>query len=234
MNNFAFPPLFKGHPTPGKIPFIEAASLAKEGCDAGLVTYDLRPDVLRAAIVFAPEVALQNACMMLPICAVGFQNALGALAPPEVGVHLEWNGTLRVNGGRIGSLKMAASPKTPETVPDWLVIGLEIALWPAEEETGLTPDETALFAEGCADVDAPALLEAWVRHSLVWINQWLEDGPRKIHAEWSGLAHGLKQPASVGDETGMFIGVDENFGMILQSETGTAIIPLTQILTEAS
>ncbi|MGA9432880.1 MAG: DUF4444 domain-containing protein [Roseobacter sp.] len=234
MTELSLPPLFQSMAAQGEPPFALACRLAREGCDAGLVTYELRPDILRAAIVFAPEVPLREAVIMLPICGVGFQNALGALAPPEVGVHLEWNGNIRVNGGIAGSLKMAAHPDNPENEPDWLVIGLELALWPAQEDTGLTPDVTALFAEGCADVEAPALLEAWTRHSLVWINRWMHDGARPIHAEWNGLAHGLKEPATFGDDSGEFIGVDENFGMILQSKGGTTIIPLTNLLTEVS
>lgn len=233
MTGLSLPPLFQSMASQGEPPFDLACRLAREGCDAGLVTYELRPDKLRGAIVFAPEVALREAAVMLPICGVGFQNALGALAPPEVGVHLEWNGNIRVNGGIAGALQMAALPNDPDTEPDWLVIGLELALWPAEEDTGLTPDVTALFAEGCADVEAPALLEAWTRHTLVWINRWLDDGARPIHAEWKGLAHGLKEQTTFGDNRGEFIGVDENFGMILQSEDSTTIIPLTELLTEA-
>ena len=58
------------------------------GCDAGLVVHNISPDTLRAAIVFAPEVTLEEAIVMLPTCGIGFQNALGALAPPAVAVHL--------------------------------------------------------------------------------------------------------------------------------------------------
>lgn len=234
MTAVALPPLLHGEPTVDDLPFALACRRAAEGCDAGLVVYALRPDILRAAIVFAPEVPLRAAAIMMPVCGVGFQNALGALAPPEVAVHLDWNGNIRVNGAVAGRLQMAAAPHAPDQVPDWLVVGLEIAFWPKDEDTGLTPDVTALFAEGCADVEAPALLEAWTRHTLVWINRWLDDGARPLHTEWSGLAHGLNDPAQFGDTAGDFVGVDENFGMILKSEDGTTIIPLTELLTEAS
>ena len=232
MTALNLPPLFDSRASEGADPFALACNHAQTGCDAGLVVYDLRPDRLRAAIVFAPEVPLRNACIMLPICSIGFQNALGALAPPEVGVHLEWNGNIRINGAIAGSLRIAATPQAPDAEPDWLVIGLDLALWPAEEETGLTPDVTALFAEGCADVGAPDLLEAWVRHTLVWTHRWLEDGPRPVHTEWSGLAHGLKEQITLGPHQGVFMGVDEDFGMILQCDDSTTIIPLTDILTD--
>lgn len=233
MNALSFPPLFKGEAVTGQDPFETACARAQAGCDAGLVVYQFRPDMLRAAIVFAPEVPLREAAIILPICAIGFQNALGALAPPEVAVHLEWGGNIRVNGGIAGTLRAAAPTTRPEAEPDWLVVALDLAIWPADEETGLTPDVTALFTEGCADVEAPALLEAWTRHSLVWINRWQDEGPRPIHSEWLGLGHGLQDSVTFGSKTGTFAGVDENFGMILQSGKTTAIIPLTDMISEA-
>jgi biotin-(acetyl-CoA carboxylase) ligase len=232
MNELLLPPLFTPLPSDGANPFALACARAREGCDAGLVTYDLRPDVLRAAIVFAPEVLLREAVVMMPICGVGFQNAFGALAPPEVSLHLDWAGEIRVNGGVAGRLMMSAHPHNPGVVPDWLVVGLEIAFWPTEEETGLTPDVTALFSEGCSDIEAPRLLEAWVRHTLVWIDRWLDGGLKALHTEWSGIAHGLKADCQFGDCRGTFLGVDETFGMILKSDDRTTIIPLTDILSE--
>ncbi len=233
MTELHLPPLFDGLPSDGNDPFQHACMKAREGCDAGLLVYDLRPDTLKAAIVFAPEVPRREAVVMLPVCGVGFQNALGALAPPEVSVHLEWSGAIRINGAIAGALKMTTDPTPDAAVPDWLVVGLELALWPAEDEGGITPDVTALFSEGCADVEAPALLEAWVRHTLVWINRWLEEGVRPLHNEWQGIAHGLKTEMTVLARKGTFLGVDEDFGMILQSGGNTVIIPLTDILTEA-
>ena len=92
-----FTPLMHGHPV-ASAAMAEAARQATLGCDAGLVAYVLRPDMVEAAVVFAPEVPLAKAMAMLPLCGVGFQNALGALAPPEVAVHLEWQGGIRNPG----------------------------------------------------------------------------------------------------------------------------------------
>lgn len=234
MSTLSLPPLFDGMATAGADPFAVACDEAQAGCDAGLMCYDLRPDVLRAAIVFAPEVSMRDAAIMLPVCGVGFQNAFGALAPPEVGVHLDWNGTIRVNGGKCGGLKMAASTRDPDEEPDWLVVGLELLLWPQTEDTGETPDETALYEEGCADIEAPQLLEAWVRHTLVWINRWSDEGPRPVHNEWKPLAHGMNEEVTQCRHTGTFMGVDEHFGMILKSGETTTLLPLTELLTEPS
>lgn len=232
MSGPQFPPLFSGMATAGADPFEVARAEAAQGCDPGLVTYDIQPDLLRAAIVFAPDVPLSEAVIMLPLCGVGFQNAFGAIAPPEVSVHLEWGGTIRINGAACGALSMAASTHDAAEEPDWLVVGLTLTLWAQDEDTGLTPDVTSLYAEGCSEVEPMHLLEAWVRHTLVWINRWGDDGVRPVHAEWAPLAHGINDEILVGDATGVFLGVDENFGMILKSGDDTQIIPLTETLVD--
>lgn len=227
----SFPPLMAGEAVTGlEDPFETACKRAVLGCDAGLVVYNLAPHTLRAALVFAPEVPLAQAMAMLPTCGVGFQNALGALAPPEVAVHLEWGGAIRINGARCGTLRAAASTSDPAEEPDWLVIGLELPLWPADGDGGETPDQTALYAEGCADVEAPALIESWARHCLHWINRWEDEGAKHLHADWRELAHGIGEPVQQGGFSGTFLGIDEAFGMLLRDDETTHLIPLTELL----
>lgn len=225
-----FPPLFTGQDADGGDPFSLAVSAADVGCDAGLVIYELAADRLRASIVFAPDVPLSEAAVILPLCGVGLQNAIGALGPPEVGVHLGWDGNIYVNGGRCGVLRMAASGGQ-EAEPDWLVVDLTLSLWPDSDETGLSPDQTALYAEGCAEIDAVSLLEAWVRHTLVGINTWSDSGTAQIHREWQGLAHGLEGDMTAAGQTGTYIGLDDNLGLLLKIADKTTLIPLTANLT---
>lgn len=234
MTEPTFPPLMQGQPVGAGIdPFTKAQALAALGCDAGTVIYRLDHDVLRAAIVFAPDVVLSEAMVMLPLCAVGLQNALGALAPPEVAVHLEWDGPLRINGARCGGFEIAASGTDPSSVPDWLVVGLTLPLWPTREETGETPDETALYAEGCAEVDAITLLESWTRHTLAHINRWSDEGVEPLHRDWRGLAWNIGEDISLHGFTGTFLGVDEAFGMLLRTDQDTKLLPLTDLLEES-
>lgn len=221
MSGPVFPPLLTGVATV-EDPMQVAVTMARDGCDAGTIVHNLGGHDLRAAFVFAPEVPLTRAMAMLPACGIGFQNALGAVAPPEVGVHLDWDGGIRLNGAICGRLTPYASATDPDAVPDWLIIGLQLQLWPASDDPGETPDETALFAEGCADVDPVHLLESWARHTLVWINRWDDDGVKPLHAELEGLMHGLKE--------GAFIGLDEDFGQLRRDGETTTLIPLTSLL----
>lgn len=234
-----FPPLFTGREVGAGIdPFAKACAQAALGCDAGLIVHDVGPRRLAAAIVFAPEVALEDAMAMLPACGVGFQNALGALAPPEVAVHLRWAGSILVNGAECGRLRAAAAAPDPDSVPDWLVVGLDVPLVPDDPDApGAAPDRTSLAEEGCVEVAPPRLLEAWARHTLVWINRWSEEGAGPLHAEWRGLAHGIGERVVVELRRerleGVFVGVDERFGMLLRDgEGGTRLLPLTGLLAE--
>ncbi len=232
MNDLSFPPLFNGYASAGADPFELACQAAAEGTDAGLVIHDIAQDRLRAAVVFAPEVTLREAAIMLPLCGVGFQNALGVLGPPVVALHLGWDGVIYVNGGRCGQVTMSASTSDPTSVPDWLVIGLTVDLWPADDETGKTPDRTALYAEGCGDVLAPDLLSAWLRHSLAWLDTWDNQGLASLHREWSGLAKGVNENVTLVGYSGTFVGTDEHLNLLLKSENGTDLIPLTALLKD--
>ncbi|WP_347832949.1 DUF4444 domain-containing protein [uncultured Planktomarina sp.] len=231
MNTPSFPPLFSGLAVEGQVnPFDKACAEAARGCDAGLVVHDLGANLLRAALVFAPDVELVDAMAMLPLCGVGFQNALGALGPPEVAVHLEWAGGLRINGASCGTLRVAASSSNPKAEPDWMVIGLELPLWPETDTPGDIPEQTALYAEGCADVNAMELLESWVKHTLVGINTWTEDGVKALHKDWRGLSHGIGEDITMNEISGTFLGVDEQFGMLIRAADTTHLIPLTYLL----
>lgn len=226
-----FPPRMSGEAAPDD-PFETAQLRAIQGCDAGLVCHRVAADRVGAALVFAPEVPLARAMHMLPLCGVAFQNALGALAPPEVAVHLEWSGTIRVNGARCGGFRVLASDSAPEAVPDWLVAGFTLPLLSMSDAPGLTPEDTALYNEGCADVAPEALVEAWARHALNWIARWESDGPAPLHAEWRGLVHGIGEEITQAGRTGTFLGADEDFGMLLRDAAGTHLIPLTTLLEE--
>lgn len=223
------PPLFTARAALGD-PMTEARQEAQAGCDSGLVLWADDHMRLSAAIIFAPEVPLLQAALMLPLCGIGLQNALGALAPPEVAVHLGWAGQVYVNGGQCGTLSIAAPSGTAQAIPDWLIIGLTLDFLPPSDDTGSQPDCTALYAEGCGDLDPIHVLEAWIRHSLVWLNRWAEDGPAPLIKEWTGLAHNLNQPVTIGDKTGTFLGVDQDFAMLMKEPRQTRLIPLTDLL----
>ena len=231
-----FPPLLRGEDSGASDPFELAIKRARAGTDPGLVTYKLEPEQLRAAMVLAPENTLEDAMAMIMVASVGFADALGALAPPEVGMHFEWPGILRLNGAKCGEISAAASTQDPDVEPDWLVISLLLRIYPStlEIEPGEVPDTTSLIEEGCGEVAPTRLLESWARHTLVWINRYLDEGLGPIHADWRSRAYGMNEEMRVNDSVGTFVGLDEKGGLLLQNDSKTDLIPLSKMLKDFS
>lgn len=234
-----FPPLMKGLAAGPANPFAIACDQARRGVDSGLVAWSVTDTRARAALVLAPEVALEPAMAAMIACAVGLQNALGVLAPPESAVHLEWAGGIRLNGGHCGGLHVAAPLRDPAALPDWLVVGFDLTLaLPPDWEPGETPDWTALDQEGCGAVEPIALIGAWARHSLIWLNELdSAEGRARLYREWQGMAWNPDRPVSlpVGGAvlTGRSLGVDENFGLLVKTaEDETRLVPLSSLIEE--
>ena len=76
-------------------------------------------------------------------------------------------------------------------------------------------------------------MESWSRHTLNWIARWESEGVKPLHGEWRGLAHGIGEPQTQNGDSGTFLGVDEDFGMLLRDGDATRMIPLTTLLEEA-
>ncbi|MFT6774849.1 MAG: BirA family biotin operon repressor/biotin-[acetyl-CoA-carboxylase] ligase [Paracoccaceae bacterium] len=227
-----FPPLLRGVPSPAGVdPMAAAVADAAANGDPGRIHYALSGDALHAAVVLIPEVPLADAMGAMLAVQLGLNDALGALAPPEVAVHLRWPGRLSVNGGACGRFRAVASTTDPEAEPDWLVVGLEVTILPPpEHEPGLSPDETSLFGEGCGEVVALELLETWSRHMLVWLHRFLTDGIAPLREAWRGKCAEIDTDV-ITPEPGRFLGLDERAGMILRRPDGaTAIFSLTSML----
>lgn len=236
--DLSFPPLFRGELAPvGMDPLAQAVSTAALGCDAGLIVHNAGGPTLSAALVLAPEVALEDAMAMVFAASLGLSDALGALAPPEVGMHFDWPGGILVNGAHCGTVRAAASAGDRGAVPLWLVVGFDLAVTlPEATEPGADPTVTALHEEGCMDVDPFELLESWSRHTLVWINAWLDEGMRRLHAAWRGKAATLGKEVAVeiggARHEGLFVGLDERGGMLLRQGEQTRVIPLSAMLDQ--
>ncbi len=230
----SFPPLLKGEETlPGMDPFAKAVASAALGTDPGLICWARDETAMRAALVLAPEAPLERAVGITFAVALGLGDALGALAPPEVAVHYVWPGAFKVNGADCGAMRAAASTTDPAAVPDWLVIGVEMPFRrpSSDDEPGNRPGQTYLIEEGCVEVTPLKLLDSWARHTLVWINRWLDDGFQPLHAAWRERAWGMGENLPEG---GTFMGLDELGGMLVKTPKTTEIRPLTTMLEDLS
>lgn len=225
-----FPPLLHGVDVGADDPFAVACTQAARDAEPGRIHYARTGDSLRAAITLAPEQPLGDAIGVLFAVQLGLIDALGALAPPEFAVHVQWPDRLRVNGALCGQFRAVASTDDPDAEPDWLVIGIDVPILPpADVEPGERPDETCLFAEGCGELTAAELLETWSRHMMVWIHTFLTEGFAPLHEAWRGKGDAIGSDV-LTPEPGHFTGLDARGGMLLRVGDETRLLPLTEIL----
>lgn len=212
-----FPPFLRG--IAATEPRVAAVAEAQAGCEGGTVFWRAG-DVLEAAIVLAPDVPLTRAAQMLPLTTVALRDALGAIGPAELPVHLTWDGRLMVNGAEAGRVRLISPPTETEAIPDWLVAHFTLRFFP-DGSTG-----TALLDEGCGEVEPVVLLESWSRHLLHRLADW-EEGPRNLHAEMMAASWELE--AKEAD----FLGLSEDLGRLRRDGESTRLDPLTDLLETA-
>ncbi|SIS96753.1 Biotin-(acetyl-CoA carboxylase) ligase [Roseivivax lentus] len=227
-----FPPLLTGRAVAGEAPRAAAIRAAEAGADPGLILYDALAEDLHAAIVFAPDRPREEAAVMLPLAGVALQNALGSVAPPEVAVHLGWDGSVHVNGGRAGRIAMIAPASADDAAPDWLVVTLDLHFVPRDADGGMHPDETTLHAEGCGNLTPMPVLESYARHLLHWLHDWDTDGLSGLHREYSGLVWQLGEEVTLAGRSGHFLGLDERLGALVKADGTTHLLPLSLMMEQ--
>tara|TARA_B100000427_G_scaffold321549_1_gene322307 strand:+ start:76 stop:792 length:717 start_codon:yes stop_codon:yes gene_type:complete len=231
QKKLSFPPLFRGECVPSNAStFMKAIIAAKNNVDPGLIFYSEDIGTLETSIVLAPDIPLKKALGMLLVIQMGLADSLGALAPPEVAVHFNWPNTIKVNGAFCGKTFYQASLKDENAIPEWLVLGFKIPfLWNKGIEAGDNPNETVLSNEGCIDVTPYSLLESWSRHTLVWLNRFLDEGLSPVHRAWCEKCDNLGENVT-SPESGKFMGLDEDGNMILRVSKQTLVKKLSNYM----
>lgn len=223
-----FPPLLTGEVVPRQTdPFDKAVSRAIAGVDSGTIFYSEAGDVLRAALVLAPETPLEDAILAVYVAQIGLAESLGALAPPEVPVFFQWPDRIKVNGAVCGGVRYAADVSDPRAIPGWLVIGIDVPFIPVSDEPGANPNQTCLLEEGCSEIEPMALLESWAKHTLLWLTYFMDNGFERVHKEWrprcDSLGKEIDHPRS-----GIFVGLDEKGRMLLRQDVMTETVSLIE------
>lgn len=224
-----FPPLLTGHAVKAPlVPFEEACQRASAGMlDAGDCVWARSTRQAALAIVLEPEVPLATAIQMGPLLQTAVVQAIGALMPPQVAVQIRWPSTLLLNGGIAGTTRIAAPRCVPDDIPDWLVVGFELAL--ARDLKGREPGEdaghTTVSEEGAADLDRTRVLESVAAHFLTWLDIWSDEGFRPAHEQWIGRIEGREHEAPIlhgsVTTTALVLGLDDTMTLMTRAADGT-------------
>ena len=164
-----------------------AIRAAMAGAEPGSVFWDGAQGHCRAAFVFVPDRPLA-AGLVLDLGALALFDAIAVLAPPQVPVHLLPPDGLAVDGGRVATLRIAEASAGADGVPEWAVLGIDVAVSSGTAAPGETPDQTCLMEEGFGDVAPADLLTHMSRHLLGWLDVWREDGAVALTRAVAGRA----------------------------------------------
>ena len=171
----ALPPGFAA--VPGEQDAWDAAIRgAAAGDDPGSVRWSSADGALDIAVVLAPDRPMPDSGPIVALGALALFDALATLAPPQLPIHLLLPDGLAVDGGRVATIRAAMAQPPSDTPPDWAVLGFQVAVQAGDAEPGRTPDRTSLHEEGFGDVTAGDILVNTLRHLLVWLDAWGQDG----------------------------------------------------------
>lgn len=172
--------------------FAEAQLLAaSEG--GGLVTYVHRFDMVEFALVIEPEEPLALARRAIYAAMNALADAIATHCPPERPLTFDWPDTIRLDGGIIGGVRLAAPAGTREDhIPAWLTLGMMVRLFvPLFANQGHDLDQpfsegTSLATEGFEMLDGATLIESFCRHLMVYVDQWQEQGFAPVARHYLG------------------------------------------------
>ena len=169
---------------------VEAKAAARAGMEEGILFWSERSDKLDAALLLQPDRPRGETLPVIYVAALAFADALGAFAPPPAPISFAWPGGILADGAQIGALSLACAPSNPDAIPDWAVLGFQLALAAGDEEPGQRPDRTSIAEQDFEGFSIAAQIEGFGRHFLAWLSRWDTEGVRPILIEWSRRAFG--------------------------------------------
>jgi biotin-(acetyl-CoA carboxylase) ligase len=205
-----------------------AARLAADGGEAGLFVWRPAADRIDCAVVLRPEEEIAQVMPVVLVASLALLDAVGTAGPAAVAADLVWPAGLRINSGLCGGIALDLGPGGN---PDWALVSAVLRKAGAPGvEGGERPDVTALHAEGFADMEDRALVEAFARHFLVWMDRWQEGGLAPVARHWlhRATANGGDTVLMVGAEliAGSIEDLDDSGGLVLDTASGRQTLPL--------
>ncbi|GJE16007.1 biotin/lipoate--protein ligase family protein [Methylobacterium marchantiae] len=218
-SSLALPPAFSLRVSDGADSAFDEACRSAAADDAtGLLVWRRNAALLDLAVVLSPDEPLSTARRAFFAGMVAFAEALGAHAPPEIPVMVDWPDTIRFDGARLGGGRLGwPAACSEDDVPEWLVFSALVIASKAEAgDPGLTPDSTSLENEGFALEEGHGrVVESFARHLTKAFALWEEDGFEAIGRRY------LTRLADVGPDARL----DPRGDLIEEGGAGHTLVP---------
>jgi len=157
--------------------FRHACAIAAEG-GAGTLVHVGRFDLAELAVVLEPNEPLLSARRAFYAGMVALTDSLRAFAPPNKEITIDWPDAVLIDGGLVGGGRFGwPSSAREDELPRWLVFGAMIrTVAMTDGEAGLYPLASALNQEGFGETGAAQVIESFVRHLMLALDNWQVDG----------------------------------------------------------
>lgn len=237
--NLVLPPIYRAVAIePANDLCAEAARQARDGAADGTFLWARRADRADCAMVLEPDWPADTAAQISYVAMLGIGDALGAGMPAGVAVNYGWPDRILLNGGVVGGIRLITT--AGDDRPAWLVAGVAVQLAGdgADYSPGRDVDRTNLYEEGCGEVGTIELPESFARHFLRWADRWQDDGFAPVRSAWLSRAAGLGAPIEIDvagvRRAGVFAGIDDDGGLVLDGTGPSASIDLRRALRSPS
>jgi biotin-(acetyl-CoA carboxylase) ligase len=215
----AFPPVYEPVAHRGKNAFDAACALAAREPRDGVLLWSDRTDALDCALVLEPDRDEAEALLVAYVASVALGDALGALTPPVLPITFGWPDRIEANAGSVGGIRLGwAGPAPAEDGPRWLVLGvmLRIAADWSDDSPGRDVNRTTLQDEGCNELEARDLLEAFARHFVAWVSRWQEDGFAPVREAWLHRAGVYREAEGAAPAAARILGIDDAGALLVE------------------
>lgn len=165
---------------------------------AGTLVWGLRPGAapgrLDFAVVLEPDEPLARAQRAWLAGLLALTEALAAHCAPEMAVRATARGEARLDGSRVGGLRLIVPDTAEGDTPPWLVLAAEIIADRSHlADAGTHPASISLAEQGFED--PPAVVESFAAHLMLAFDRMKHDGFGWIATRLSGrLAEGRIGP----------------------------------------
>ncbi len=154
------------------------------------------------------------------VAAIALAEGIEVLCP-LADPRCKWPNDILCHGGKVSGM-LLETVEDPSGGPAWLILGIGVNVATAPVIGALYP-AVALADMDCAQPVA-SLLEAIAARMAHWVAVWRREGFAPVREAWLHRALGIGHPIEVrladGTLSGVFRGLDDQGGLILEQQDG--------------
>ncbi|MGI9302775.1 MAG: biotin--[acetyl-CoA-carboxylase] ligase [Gammaproteobacteria bacterium] len=185
---------------------------------------------LYCALVVRPELTLETAAQLNYVAVVSMGSALASLVSPMMGLRYRCPNQILLNSAVVSEVALHAEANNEQL--EWMIIDVRtnVTSHSAADEFA----NTSLATEGCTDVTAEQVLEAFSRQFLSWVSRWSDEDFEPIRKAWMGRVEDSEFDDTFAPPSlvpGNFDSIDERGNIVLKTDKRTKKVSLREFFS---